>query len=122
MHRNLVQGPVRVTLDYSATAITGEMLMPGAAATPIDVKIDAPVIGHLETALAAMPLAEGFETQVQAFQPAMAAVQSLHIAVAAAESVETAAGSFDALPPRTDRQRRLVGQLLGDASEAASNG
>lgn len=96
VHRNVVQGPMRVTLDYGETAITGEMLMPGAPATPVDVKIDAPVLGHLETALAAMPLAEGFETHVTAFQPGTAAVQTLHIAVAGAESVETGAGSFDA--------------------------
>ena len=96
VHRNVVQGPMRVTLDYGEEAITGEMLMPGAPARPIDVKINAPVIGHLETALAAMPLAESFETQVRAFQPATAAVQTLHIAVAGAEPVETGAGNFDA--------------------------
>ena len=96
VHRNVVQGPARVTLDYGDTAITGEMLMPGGAATPIKVNVEGPVIGHLETALAVMPLSEGFETTVQAFQPTMAIAQALHVAVAAAESVETPAGTFDA--------------------------
>ena len=95
VHRAIEQGPVRVTLDFSDTAVTGEMQMPGGAATPIDVALEGPVIGHLETALAAMPVAEGFQTQVRAFQPSTGSVQLLNVVVGAAESVETAAGNFE---------------------------
>ena len=88
-------GPVRVTLDFSDTVVTGEMLMPGGNATPVNVALDGPVVGHLETALAAMPLADGFRTQVHAFQPGTGSVQVLNVVVGPAESVETAAGNFE---------------------------
>ena len=44
-----------------------------------------------------MPLAVGFETQLRSFQPAMATVQVVHATVTAEETVETPAGTFDAL-------------------------
>ena len=95
VHRRMQQGPARVTLDYGETRIGGEMSVPGQPKSPITVAIGEPVVGHLETELATMPLAVGFETQLRAFQPAMGSVQLVHLAVAAAESVETGAGTFD---------------------------
>ena len=96
VHRAIEQGPARVLLDYSATAISGEVQMGGGAPSPINVALEGPVVGHMETVLAAMPLADGFKTQVRAFQPATASVQLLNVEVAASESVETPAGTFDA--------------------------
>ena len=95
VHRALEQGPVKMTLDYSDTAVVGEILMHGGAKTPINVTLDGPVVGYLETAVEAMPLAVGFATQVVAFQPATASVQRIEVEVAGAESVDVPAGSFD---------------------------
>ena len=96
VHRNMEQGPARITLDYGETRIGGEISMPGQRKTPISVAVDGPVVGHLETALATMPLAVGFETQLRAFQPAMGIVQLVQLVVAGTESVEAGAGTFDA--------------------------
>ncbi|MDE0349620.1 MAG: S9 family peptidase, partial [Gammaproteobacteria bacterium] len=96
VHRRLEQGPARITLDYGETRIGGEISVPGQRKTPITVPIGEPVVGHLETELETMPLEVGFETQLRAFQPAMGSVQLVQLAVAAAESVETGAGTFDA--------------------------
>ena len=95
VHRVLEQGPARIALDYTDEAITGEMGMSGTT-QPIDIKLDGPTAGHIESALAAMPLAVGFETQLRSFQPAMATVQVVHATVTAEETVETPAGTFDA--------------------------
>ena len=95
VHRALAQGPVKMTLDYSDTAVVGEVLMPGGSKTPLNVTLDGPVVGHLETAVEAMPLAVGFATQVVAFQPATG-MQRIRVEVAGAESVDVPAGSFDA--------------------------
>ena len=57
--------------------------------------MEGPVVAHIETALAAMPLADGFQTQVRAFQPSTGSVQLLNVVVGAAESVETATGNFE---------------------------
>ena len=75
--------------------MVGEVLMPGGAKTPINVTLDGPVVGHLETAVEAMPLAVGFATQVVAFQHATGSVQRIRVEVAGAEPVDTPAGSFD---------------------------
>ena len=96
VHRALEQGPVKVTLDYSDTAVVGEVLMPGGAKTPIDVTLEGPVVGHLETAVEAMPLAVGFATEVADFQSATASVQRIRVEVAGAEPVDVPAGRFDA--------------------------
>ena len=95
VHRVLEQGPARITLDYTDDAITGEMGMSGTM-QPINIKLESPTAGHIESALAAMPLAVGFETQLRSFQPAMATVQVVHATVTAEETVETQAGTFDA--------------------------
>ncbi len=96
VHRSIQQGPARIELDFGETRIGGEISMPGQRKTPISVPIGEPVVGHLETTLATMPLTVGFETQLRAFQPATGTVQLVQLAVAATESVETAAGAFDA--------------------------
>ena len=96
VHRDIQQGPARIKLDYGETRIGGQMSMPGQRKTPISIAIGEPVVGHLETTLATMPLTLGFETQLRAFQPAMGAVQLVQLAVATTESVETGAGRFDA--------------------------
>lgn len=95
VHRSIQQGPARITLDYGETRIGGEISVPGQRKTPITVRIGEPVVGHLETELATMPLEVGFETQLRAFQPAMGTVQLVQLAVATTESVETGAGTFD---------------------------
>ena len=95
VHRRMQQGPARITLDYGETRIGGEISVPGQRKTPITVPIGEPVVGHLETELESMPLEVGFETQLRAFQPATGSVQLVQLAVAATESVETGAGTFD---------------------------
>ncbi|MYE24289.1 MAG: S9 family peptidase [Gammaproteobacteria bacterium] len=92
--RTIQQGPMTATIYFAEGAITGEMLMSGTS-TPFEVPVDGPVVGHLETALAAMPLAEGFQTQVRTFQPGMGNTQLLNLSLVGTETVETPAGSFD---------------------------
>jgi len=94
VQRTIQQGPMTAKVDFAEGAITGEMLMSGAS-TPFEVPVDGPVVGHLETALAAMPLAEGFQTQVRTFQPGMGNTQLLNLSLVGTETVETPAGSFD---------------------------
>ena len=96
VHRSIQQGPARIALDFGETRIAGEVSMPGRHDTPITVRLEAPVVGHLETTLATMPLTVGFGTQLRAFQPATGTVQIVQLAVAATESVEAPAGTFDA--------------------------
>ena len=61
----------------------------------IDLELPSPVIGHLETALATMPLEAGFTATVPVFNPSMQNVQRMQLAVDGVESVETPAGTFE---------------------------
>ena len=95
VHRAIDQGPVSMRLDFADDAITGTVTVPGGNAMDVDISTEGSVLGHLETALAVMPLEPGFKTRVQAFEPNMQQVQQINIEVVAAESVETSAGTFD---------------------------
>ena len=95
VHRAIDQGPVSMKLDFNDDAITGAVTMPGGNTMDVDMSIEGAVLGHMETALAVMPLEPGFKTRVQAFEPGMQQLQQINIEVVAAESVETPAGTFD---------------------------
>ncbi|MCY3838985.1 MAG: S9 family peptidase, partial [Gammaproteobacteria bacterium] len=95
VHRAIDQGSVSMRLDFADDAITGSMTMPGGNALDVDIPIEGSVLGHLETALAVMPLEPGLKTRVQAFEPNIQQVQQINIEVVAAGSVETPAGTFD---------------------------
>ena len=82
-------------LDFSDDAVTGAVTMPGGNTMDVDMAIEGTVLGHRETALAAMPLEPGLKTRVRAFDPNMQQLQQINIEVVAAESVETPAGTFD---------------------------
>ena len=95
VHRAIDQGPVSMRLDFSDDAVTGAVTMPGGNTMDVDMAIEGTVLGHMETALAAMPLEPGLKTRVRAFDPNMQQLQQINIEVVAAESVETPAGTFD---------------------------
>lgn len=95
VHRAIDQGPLSMSLDFTDDAITGAVTMPGGNTMDVDMSIEGAVLGHMETALAVMPLEPGFKTRVQAFEPGMQQLQQINIEVVATESVETPAGTFD---------------------------
>ena len=95
LHRMIEQGPLQVLLDFADAGITGTMVVPGGNTTDVDVALEGPVVGHLDTAIALMPLAPGFETDVQVFEINMPGARRMNIVVVATESIETPAGSFE---------------------------
>ena len=96
VHRTIEQGPVNIKLDFAETAITGSVTMPGGNTMDIDMPVEVTVTGHMETALAVMPLEPGFKTRLNMFEPALQRVSPITVEVVAAETVETPAGSFEA--------------------------
>ena len=95
VHRVIERGPISINLDFSDDAVTGAVTMPGGNTMALDVSIEGPILGHMETALAVMPLEPGFETRVEMFDPNTRQLQRTDIEVVAAESVKTPAGTFD---------------------------
>jgi hypothetical protein len=92
-----MNGMASVKLDYTATAVTGEMAMAGQT-TKIDQKLDAPVLSAgagLEVALSGMPLAEGYQSTLRTFEASQQKVRLARVSVAGAESVTVPAGTFE---------------------------
>ena len=95
LHRAIEQGPVSMKLDFADDAITGTVTMPGGNTMDVDTAVEGAILGHLETAVAAMPLEPGLKTRVEVFEPNLQQVQQIDIEVVAPESVETPAGTFE---------------------------
>ena len=94
LRRRIEQGPVVASLDYATDAVRGSIVISGGGETPVDVKLDAPVLGSL-SGLSAMPLAPGYETLVRTFEVQEQRVRHWKVRVVGAETLEVPAGSFD---------------------------
>ncbi|NIR48670.1 prolyl oligopeptidase family serine peptidase [candidate division KSB1 bacterium] len=95
--RDAKQGPATIDLIYSDDKIQGMMKM-GAQEIPIDIKTPAPVMpdgSALDVVLPALPLASDYETTIRVFDPLTQKVRPMSVTVAAKETVNVKAGSFD---------------------------
>ena len=71
--------------------------------TPIDVKLEAPVLGGdaaLEALLGALPLTLGYQTTLRTFDAQTQKVRTWSFEVTGPETLETEAGSFDCFKTR----------------------
>lgn len=98
--RHAEQGPATIEIDYGSREITGTLIVPGQE-IPVEVELEAPVFGDssaLETAITALPLAEGYRTTVRSIEIGMQQrVRFWSVTVEATESVEVPAGAFETL-------------------------
>lgn len=95
--RRAKQGMGTIRIDYGKQAITGNMKM-GPRDVPVKVKLNAPVFADgpgLEVALVALPLAEGYETTLRAFDPLSQKVRPWSLKVTGKETLQVKAGSFE---------------------------
>ena len=96
VRRTVKQGSATVELAFSEQAITGSMQF--GQEIPIDIKLDAPVLGNdaaLEAVLGALPLASGYQTAFRTFDVQTQKIRLWSFEVTGREKVETEAGSFD---------------------------
>jgi dipeptidyl aminopeptidase/acylaminoacyl peptidase len=90
------QGNATVAITFTGTAIKGAVRM-GAQEMPIDVTLPAPVFGDgssLETLVAALPLAAGYETTLRVFDFQMQKSRPMSLKVTGVENVTVPAGTF----------------------------
>ena len=98
LRREVTQGAVKITLEFTDSSIKGTMKLPGGE-QPVDIALDAPVFGSdsaLEMALAALPLEPGYKTIVRTFDVMTQKVRLWSFEVTGTESVEVSAGTFEA--------------------------
>ncbi len=95
--RRDVGGAATVTLRYTDVGVTGE-IHAGPQTLPINAKLTSPVFSEgagAELAMAALPLAAGYQATVQVFALLSQKVRPMKIEVTGTETLTTAAGTFE---------------------------
>jgi dipeptidyl aminopeptidase/acylaminoacyl peptidase len=96
--RTITQGPMTIDIESRAGKVTGQMAM-GGPAKPISVDAGGELFadgpGSAEI-IAALPLADGYQTTFRNFDPQRQQVRTVELTVAGSKSVTVPAGTFDA--------------------------
>ena len=95
LHRAVEQAGVRLAMDYTDGAVQGMASFPDGQEVPIDVPLSTPAVGHMESALAVLPLTPGFTAELTTFEPTMQMERRWRVVVAEAESTVTQAGTIE---------------------------
>ena len=95
LHRYVEQAGVRLAMDYTISAVQGTASFPDGQEVPIDVPLSAPAVGHLESALAVLPLTPGFTVEFTTFEPTMQMERRWRVVVTQEESIATPAGTVE---------------------------
>ena len=95
LHRTVEQAGVRLAMDYTDGAVQGQASFPDGQEVPIDIPLSAPAIGHMESALAVLPLSPGFTVELTTFEPTMQMERRWRVVVTRTETTATPAGTFD---------------------------
>lgn len=94
------QAPAFVEMDYGDRLVTGQITL-GENEIPVRLELDAPAFGDgaaLETAILALPLAEGYQTSLRSVDVGLQQrVRPWSLVVEASETVEVPLGSFETL-------------------------
>lgn len=95
LHRTVEQAGVRLAMDYTDDAVQGHASFPDGPDVAIDVPLSAPAIGHMESALAVLPLSPGFTIELTTFEPTMQMERRWRVVVTQTETTATPAGTFE---------------------------
>jgi hypothetical protein len=98
LYRGVKQGGATVTMEYSETAVTGEIVM-GPQSLPVDTALEAPVFGDgtaLDLAVSGLALAPKYKTSLRYFDLLSQQVKVYVVEVTGIEDVTVPAGTFEA--------------------------
>ncbi len=95
--RSVKQGPVAIDITVAEGKISGKMAMNGQD-RPLNADVGGPVFAETgaQFSIAALPLADGYETVFRNFDLQKAKEKLMSLKVAGSESVTVPAGAFDA--------------------------
>ena len=97
VYRGIKQGPAVITVNFTETAIDGNISY-GGRDMPVKTELEAPVFGTdaaLELAISALPLKTGYKTTYRAFDLMSQSVNPFSLEVTGIENVTVPAGSFE---------------------------
>lgn len=98
IRRNVVQGPAKLTVSYSAAKVEGKMEM-GSQIMPINAKIDGPVLSDgaaADIAIATLPFREGYAATIKRFVDMSATVKTSTVKLLGMDKIMQPSGSFEA--------------------------
>ena len=95
LHRTVEQAGVRLAMEYTDGAVQGQASFPDGQDVPIDVPLSAPAVGHVESALAVLPLTPGLTVELTTFEPTMQMERRWRVVVTEPQSIATPAGTFE---------------------------
>ena len=95
LQRIVQQGEVQLDMSYVDGAVRGTGSFADGQQVPIDVALSGSIVGHIDSAIAVLPLAPGFDVVLTTFEPTMQMERQWRVVVAATEAVDTALGMME---------------------------
>ena len=103
LRQYISQGNQRIRLRYTEDAVRGTVWFEDGTQGPVDTALDAPIVGDVATAIAALPLAPNYATTLNAFDPMLGSLRRWKILVSGVtETIDTPAGSIETYPIEVD--------------------
>ncbi len=95
LHQRVAQDAQEMVLDYTSGTVTGTATLPDGTENQISATLQAPIVGHVETAISALPLADGYATTLHSFETPTQNQRTWAVRVARTAEITTEAGTFD---------------------------
>ena len=96
LHQLVAQGTTQqLELHYADREVTGTATLPDGTQNAVNATLDEPVVGHVETALAALPLETGYATTLRSFEAPTQKQRVWEVRVTGTSDLTTEAGSFE---------------------------
>ncbi|MYA15775.1 MAG: DUF3108 domain-containing protein [Gammaproteobacteria bacterium] len=102
LRQYISQGNQRIRLRYTEDAVRGTVWLEDGTEAPVDMRLDAPIIGDVATAIAALPLAPNYSTTLNAFDPTVGLRRWKVLVSGITETIDTPAGPVETFPVEVD--------------------
>ena len=112
LRRYISQGNARTRLRYSDDAVHGKVWLEDGSEVPIEVDLDTPIVGDVPTAMATLPIAPGYATTLNSFDPTLVSVRRWKIVAGDVEVIETPLGPMRTYPIELSDADRPGGSAL----------
>lgn len=112
LRRYISQGYQRTRLHFPEGAVRGKAWLEDGTEVPIEVDLDTPIMGDVLTAMATLPIAPGYTTVLNTFEPSLVSVRRWKIRAGEVEVIETPLGPVRTYPIELDDADRPGGSAL----------
>lgn len=98
LRRYISQGDTRIRLDYADGVVHGNAWLEDGSKVPIEVDLDTPIVGDVFSAMATLPIAPGYTTTLDTFDPTLVSVRRWKIVAGEVEVIESPLGPIRTYP------------------------